>query len=452
MNSPSNPFDETICGTCEPEDELDAAIHTPLPVDDDDDEVTCAICLSSPPEEERRRLEGCTHQFCTLCLSKLVVHALTPINKSPTLGNAAVAACMKACRCPSCATRLSEAEIDRCLVDARGTVPCRLPALRSALRRASAALAEEVANGNNNTTNEPPRPPPPENPQAQRAFEAWARRLHIKYCPGPGCGAPIEKNGGCPNMRCGSCGHNFRWDRVPLACPCRGFHTTKGYPFFTRCNHMRRGDMRPLRRAEFEVKRSVVLAPAVLIVAPILLVAVPIYCVAGVVRDEMRHRKQRSLRRARERRQRDLAQSSLAELEAELGRVTACRRTGEHAWVSGWCQNCGIIDPSQSNPTTRVMTPRERALMETGARPGTSYVEDVDELLDEGFEENGSEEEAQNLDAELERRLRRLHERWGGGGERPIDEELESAFTELDLWGGGGGGEQPPPPLRRLRS
>ena len=136
MNNPSNPFNETICGTCEPEDELDAAIHTPLPVDDDDDEVTCAICLSSPPEEERRRLEGCTHQFCTLCLSKLVVHALTPINKSPTLGNAAVAACMKACRCPSCATRLSEAEIDRCLVDARGTVPCRLPALRSALRRA----------------------------------------------------------------------------------------------------------------------------------------------------------------------------------------------------------------------------------------------------------------------------------------------------------------------------
>ena len=90
--------------------------------------------------------------------------------------------------------------------------------------------------------------------------------------------------------------------------------------------------------------------------------------------------------------------------------------------------------------------------METGARPGTSYVEDVDELLDEGFEENGSEEEALDLDAELERRLRRLHERWGGGGERPIDEELESAFTELDLWGGGGGGEQPPPPLRRLRS
>ena len=230
--------------------------------------------------------------------------------------------------------------------------------------------------------------------------------------------------------------------------------TTKGHPLHPLQPHA------PWRHATFTARRvrgEAVGRPRAggVDVAPILLVAVPIYCVAGVVREEMRHRKQRSLRRARERRQRDLAQSSLAELEAELGRVTACRRTGEHAWVSGWCQNCGIIDPSQSNPTTRVMTPRERALMETGARPGTSYVEDVEELLDEGFEENGSEEEALDLDAELERRLRRLHERWGGGGssggERPIDEELESAFTELDLWGGGGG-EKPQPPLRRLRS
>ena len=48
-------------------------------------------------------------------------------------------------------------------------------------------------------------------PDGSRRTEAWLRR-RTKACPGPRCGVPVEKNGGCFHMTCRSCSFEFCWE------------------------------------------------------------------------------------------------------------------------------------------------------------------------------------------------------------------------------------------------
>jgi hypothetical protein len=60
---------------------------------------------------------------------------------------------------------------------------------------------------------------------------------------------------------------------------------------------------------------------------------------------DARKRARRRQRRAQlERRARALRADSQVMMQAELQRRTACRRSGAHAWVEGWCPDCGAID------------------------------------------------------------------------------------------------------------
>ena len=52
-------------------------------------------------------------------------------------------------------------------------------------------------------------PPPPVDARADRAFRRFARHVNLRACPR--CSAPIEKNGGCPQMCCYACRFQFRW-------------------------------------------------------------------------------------------------------------------------------------------------------------------------------------------------------------------------------------------------
>jgi hypothetical protein len=261
---------------------------------DDDDGEVCAICLDAPAAEHSTVL-GCSHRFCTVCITRLVIFALKPV--SGPISNANAVAAMRACRCPACATALSQDEIDALLRENFAGGSPMLTRLSFALRRARAAAdaadadAAEAADAG-------PAALPPADPQAERTYQEWARRLHIKHCPQ--CAAPIEKNGGCVNstpqrrepggaalqlnaarshlspvaVRCGSCGLQFRWDRVPLACPCKGYHTTPKFPFYEKCKHVRQQDVTTRHKLEFQLKRGVVLAPLVAAAAPFAAVGV----------------------------------------------------------------------------------------------------------------------------------------------------------------------------------
>lgn len=46
---------------------------------------------------------------------------------------------------------------------------------------------------------------------AEDSDETWIAK-NTKYCPGFGCGVPIEKESGCPHMICAKCQFEFCWD------------------------------------------------------------------------------------------------------------------------------------------------------------------------------------------------------------------------------------------------
>lgn len=50
---------------------------------------------------------------------------------------------------------------------------------------------------------------------------AAGRGVELRMCPG--CGVPIQKNGGCPSMRC-ACGRRFQWTHARPLRPCRTCH------------------------------------------------------------------------------------------------------------------------------------------------------------------------------------------------------------------------------------
>ena len=45
----------------------------------------------------------------------------------------------------------------------------------------------------------------------EAAFFAWRRQNDVRKCPKVGCGAPIEKNGGCNHITCRKCDSHICW-------------------------------------------------------------------------------------------------------------------------------------------------------------------------------------------------------------------------------------------------
>ncbi|KAL1510894.1 hypothetical protein AB1Y20_005726 [Prymnesium parvum] len=145
-----------------------------LPVDD---EPICGICLDAP--RSPLSLE-CAHSFCSPCLLRYL-----EISHPSSL-----------VACPLC--KHPTFTLD--LAPALGYTPpaAPLPA--------------------------PAAPPPP--PNVERAFRRHAARCHLKCCPG--CGAPIEKRGGCDSMRCRQCATCFSWRDARGYVPCSRLHFDDG--------------------------------------------------------------------------------------------------------------------------------------------------------------------------------------------------------------------------------
>lgn len=60
--------------------------------------------------------------------------------------------------------------------------------------------------------------------------EAWVRE-HTRPCPRPSCRAPILKNGGCNQVRCGRCRLEFCWACMQPMQRCKHFECANGAPF-----------------------------------------------------------------------------------------------------------------------------------------------------------------------------------------------------------------------------
>lgn len=342
----------SVAGVLEPVASLEMAPPAASVNDDDEDkdedkEITCAICLGHD-STPHLSLTGCTHRFHTECIHKLV-HYNTKVMwaYNQTITNACIIKAVRACRCPTCSAPLSEKEV----VDG---LQFKLGNRLRADWHPKVARAFEIARvADASDANSPPEGsegraervlPPVPSAESERAFRSWARKLHLKHCPH--CQAPIEKIGGCRNMVCGNCAGTFRWDSVPLICTCKGYHLEwrdGPVPFWKACEHARRDEVALCHKAEFHAKRAVVLAPIVLVLAaPVLLT----YSVVAAVDAVKKHRRRAARLRMKERTRRRLraAEASFAdENREELERAVACRRTGQHEWVAGWCHRCGAL-------------------------------------------------------------------------------------------------------------
>ena len=102
--------------------------------------------------------------------------------------------------------------------------------------------------------------------------------------------------------------------------------------------------MKRIHRVEFACKRGICVAPLVVLAAPVVLTALPIYATITVAKAQARKARARRLRREREETMRMRARYWSTAIAAQRAEMVACRRTGEHAWVAGWCSNCGTID------------------------------------------------------------------------------------------------------------
>ena len=159
-------------------------------------------------------------------------------------------------------------------------------------------------------------------------------------------------------MRCTSCHTEFRWTDVPLACPCRGFHTRfrpfRGVlPFAVWCQHMPAGfRVSRANRAAFYAQNYSVAAVAVTLASPVLAVAavvwVPRVVIRPLRREYLRWTRMRTDRARNRARQQWLKSMMSINQENELRQRVRCRfNEVPHAFVAGWCQNCGFLSAAQ---------------------------------------------------------------------------------------------------------
>ncbi|KAL1530647.1 hypothetical protein AB1Y20_001547 [Prymnesium parvum] len=220
----------------------------------------CAICLQDPSEQEPSavdvvsrtareeepfkllKLRRCNHELCLPCLK---AHTSRQQRLSTPVW------------CPVCRRSLDVQDV----LDAssEGVKACMKPGGQGtdemAAVDAEAPLPRCAADGRKRER---------ANREENRKFEAAARKLHMKKCPG--CSAPIIKNGGCNNMNCRVCRTAFKWDKASPLFPCNSVHINKkGMPFWC---YICPGAS-PIAKAKLFAVRAVVLSvslPAVAIV------------------------------------------------------------------------------------------------------------------------------------------------------------------------------------------
>jgi len=237
----------------------------------------------------------------------------------------------RACLCPMCSTPWSDTVLRIILTETGRVDPVSID--RYVEYHATAVASAQETNPRATSMD----------PSLERSFIRWARENHIKRCGE--CNAPIEKNGGCQHMRCGSCQHSFNWGAAPLLHPCCGYHYTRKFPFLERCKHLPARDFKIVHRASYYAQ----LAPLAVAVSPVALIALPVLGLAEVkdrYQDyiiEWRQAKRRAANLAA------AAHEYAAEMEEMRQQMTACRQTGEHEWVAGWCHRCGALEESAAN-------------------------------------------------------------------------------------------------------
>lgn len=321
------------------------------PTDNGMDADACPICLcsfaSSPDEAQQQMNLGCSHGLCAGCLYTYAQMKLS---------------CRNPVRCPCCAVPVSFDvlsalfAIKPAALAVRARLNKSIPAshdpdadlfMRAVQTIQEAALREptEPAADEAETSAAERRRARRADSCAERAFESWSRNNHIKLCPS--CSVPIVKNGGCSSMRCTRCQTSFRWDSLPLACPCAGYHYSAKPPFIQRCAHIQREQLPRRRELEFKLQKYVLSAPLVAVTLPVYAVVVPLLYLeeAGhsAYMDRRRRLQRRELERNREGRLAAYRERSYMEMEIERQRMSSCLTTGAHQWTSGWCAACGAL-------------------------------------------------------------------------------------------------------------
>jgi hypothetical protein len=149
-------------------------------------------------------------------------------------------------------------------------------------------------------------------------------------------------------MHCGECHRRFRWKDADFVSPCKGFHSTRRFPFVAKCPH----SFIPRRhRCEYRARKAAALLPVGLVAAPI---AVPLIVGAAVCKLPIwsyHHGRERVKARALQKRVRQARAEAARDVERLREIAVACRQSGKHDLIAGWCCNCGAI-VSQSAPAS----------------------------------------------------------------------------------------------------
>lgn len=273
-----------------------------------DADDTCAICLNGISD---RVTLGCGHPFCSSCLSDAVAH---------TLGQ------KKRPQCSLCAAPMQCGDVE---------------VLRDEVRELAIAAVGLAA------PDPPPRPtanqPTPHNQRAEESFRAFLQNNHVHACPS--CHVPIEKNGGCPRMRCSQCNHSFVWNSAPLACPCKGFHVVYDRDTFN-FRYARMPTAKrcivpgaPMPDAEFARLKRGLRTGAICVAVALLPVHIPLAVLSGIINVPSAIYglngtcAERCCRRA-----------VATNYKQQRKIVDACGRRRPHEFVSGWCQICGATE------------------------------------------------------------------------------------------------------------
>ena len=273
----------------------------------------CAICLADCCEPVELK---CSHRFC----------------RKPCFLTYAIQkhSARQAVTCPICTAALSDNELKLALLSPDESLADR-PDLADVLSSHNkAASRREIEFERREQT------VPRIDRNADKAFAAWASRNHIKRCSH--CSAPIQKNGGCIMMTCGSCKLGFRWDAVPVIAPCAGWHYRKAFPFVSKCPHARWQDLPMSSRGWYYLHVSCAYAPIAVAALPCAVAVSPYLAARRIKKDVRAWERARALRELEQRR-REMCAAMYREIESKL-----CRNTNQHEWVAGWCCRCGATN------------------------------------------------------------------------------------------------------------
>lgn len=278
VRASSNTSSLITCITCDDQPPR-ASLSSGSEGDDENDQVivvdaaVCAICLETPQNAVRKL--ACSHVFCAACLDRYSQH------------NGA----RESLPCPSCRKQVVVAPSQRQTSRTTTTSENRTSEDRSpAQERNGTPFRQRLV--------APVRRPGRANQLNARAWwnesmrgaavgsDEWRSLAHatrgvaLRACPN--CNAPIEKNGGCDQMRC-ACGHTFSWWRARPLRPCQTCHvdTDRGWvDRFHTCRHCSKSAKAQACAAKLGA--SAALAPVVAVGASVAIAAVATVATAAV--------------------------------------------------------------------------------------------------------------------------------------------------------------------------